>query len=80
MTFNRAAFERGVDIVGPSNLATLFNTFPAYWASFMEQWYRRVGDPRTEAGEQQLLDRSPITHVDKIRKPLLIAQAPTIRA
>jgi dipeptidyl aminopeptidase/acylaminoacyl peptidase len=74
MTFTPDAFKCGVDIVGPSNLVTLFNTFPAYWASFMEQWYRRVGDPRTEAGKQLLLDRSPITHVDKIKKPLLIAQ------
>jgi dipeptidyl aminopeptidase/acylaminoacyl peptidase len=74
MTFTPDAFKCGVDIVGPSNLVTLFNTFPAYWASFMEQWYRRVGDPRTEAGKQLLLERSPITHVAKIKKPLLIAQ------
>lgn len=40
----------------------------------MEQWYRRVGDPRTDAGKQLLLDRSPITHVDSIKRPLLIAQ------
>src|SRR3546814_12734440 len=40
----------------------------------MEQWYKRVGDPRTDEGKQLLLDRSPITHVDKISKPLLIGQ------
>ncbi len=74
MTFTPETFKCGVDIVGPSNLITLFETFPAYWASFMEQWYRRVGDPRTEEGKQLLLDRSPITHVDKISKPLLIGQ------
>ncbi|WP_149195206.1 S9 family peptidase [Luteimonas suaedae] len=74
MTFTPEAFKCGVDIVGPSNLITLFETFPAYWASFMEQWYKRVGDPRTEEGRQLLLDRSPITHVDRISKPLLIGQ------
>jgi dipeptidyl aminopeptidase/acylaminoacyl peptidase len=74
MTFTPDTFKCGVDIVGPSNLITLFETFPAYWASFMEQWYRRVGDPRTEEGKQLLLDRSPITHVDKIARPLLIGQ------
>src|SRR3546814_16465197 len=42
----------------------------------MEQWYKRVGDPRTDEGKQLLLDRSPITHVDKISKPLLIGQGP----
>ncbi|WP_434416330.1 alpha/beta fold hydrolase [Nannocystis pusilla] len=74
LTFTPDTFKCGVDVVGPSNLITLFNTFPAYWASFMQQWYHRVGDPRTEEGKQKLLDRSPITHVDKIEKPLLIAQ------
>ncbi|MDH5822463.1 S9 family peptidase [Luteimonas sp. RD2P54] len=74
MTFTPEAFKCGVDIVGPSNLITLFETFPAYWASFMEQWYRRVGDPRTEEGRKLLLDRSPITHVDRISRPLLIGQ------
>src|SRR3546814_2543632 len=74
MTFTPDTFACGVDLVGPSNLVTLFSTFPAYWASFMEQWYKRVGDPRTDEGKQLLLDRSPITHVDKISKPLLIGQ------
>src|SRR3546814_6602308 len=40
----------------------------------MEQWYKRVGDPRTDEGKQLLLDRAPITHVDKISKPLLTGQ------
>lgn len=74
LTFTPETFKCGVDVVGPSNLITLFSTFPAYWASFMEQWYKRVGDPRTDEGKQKLLARSPITHVDKIARPLLIAQ------
>jgi len=74
LTFTPETFACGVDIVGPSNLITLFDTFPAYWASFMEQWYQRVGDPRTEEGKQLLLDRSPISHVDRIQRPLLIGQ------
>jgi dipeptidyl aminopeptidase/acylaminoacyl peptidase len=54
---------------------TLIESFPAYWQPFMEAtWYRRVGDPRTEEGRKFLLSRSPITKVDQIRKPLLIAQ------
>ena len=74
MTVTPDVFKCGVDIVGPSNLVTLFKTFPSYWASFMEQWYRRVGDPRTEAGMEALVQASPITHVDRISKPLLIGQ------
>jgi acetyl esterase/lipase len=34
----------------------------------------RVGDVSTEEGRAELLKRSPLTLVDKIKKPLLIAQ------
>jgi dipeptidyl aminopeptidase/acylaminoacyl peptidase len=33
-----------------------------------------MGDPRTEEGKKWLLERSPLTHADKISKPLLIGQ------
>lgn len=74
LTFTPDAFKCGVDIVGPSNLNTLLSTIPPYWASFFEQFAKRVGDPRTEAGKQLLTERSPLTHVAKISKPLLIGQ------
>lgn len=74
MTFTPDAFKCGVDIVGPSNLNTLLSTIPPYWASFFEQFAKRVGDPRTADGKKLLADRSPLTHVDKISKPLLIGQ------
>jgi dipeptidyl aminopeptidase/acylaminoacyl peptidase len=74
VTFTPDAFKCGVDIVGPSNLNTLLSTIPPYWASFFEQFAKRVGDPRTPDGKKLLADRSPLTHVDKISKPLLIGQ------
>ena len=74
LTFTPDAFKCGVDIVGPSNLNTLLATIPPYWAAFFEQFAKRVGDPRTEAGKQLLAERSPLTHVAKITKPLLIGQ------
>ena len=74
LTFTPDAFKCGVDIVGPSNLNTLLSTIPPYWAAFFEQFAKRVGDPRTEAGKQLLAERSPLTHVAKITKPLLIGQ------
>jgi dipeptidyl aminopeptidase/acylaminoacyl peptidase len=74
LTFTPDAFACGVDIVGPSNLNTLLSTVPPYWASFFEQLAKRMGDPRTEEGKQWLLERSPLTHADKISKPLLIGQ------
>jgi dipeptidyl aminopeptidase/acylaminoacyl peptidase len=75
MTFTPEIFACGVDIVGPSNLVTLIESFPAYWQPFLEAtWYKRVGDPRTEEGRKDLLARSPLTRVDQIKRPLLIAQ------
>ena len=74
MTFTPEVFKCGVDIVGPSNLNTLLSTIPPYWASFFEQFAKRVGDPRTEDGKKLLAERSPLSHADKISKPLLIGQ------
>ena len=74
LTFTPDTFACGVDIVGPSNLVTLLNNFPPYWASFVPQLKQRVGDPSTEEGQKFLLSRSPLTRADKIGKPLLIGQ------
>ncbi|MGC0142358.1 alpha/beta fold hydrolase [Pseudactinotalea sp. Z1732] len=74
LTMTPTTFACGVDIVGPSNLNTLIETVPPYWASFFEQIARRIGDPRTEAGKALLDERSPLTHVDNIVRPLLIGQ------
>jgi dipeptidyl aminopeptidase/acylaminoacyl peptidase len=74
LTFTPDTFACGVDIVGPSNLNTLLASIPAYWKSFFEELALRVGDPRTEEGKKLLTDRSPLTHVSAIKKPLLIAQ------
>jgi dipeptidyl aminopeptidase/acylaminoacyl peptidase len=64
----------GVDIVGPSNLITLLETIPPYWAPVIETFTTRMGDHRTEDGRALLKSRSPLTHVDEIRRPLLIGQ------
>lgn len=74
VTFTPDTFAAAVDIVGPSNLETLLNTVPPYWESFRANLYKRVGDPTTVAGKKLLKERSPLTHVDKIKKPLLILQ------
>lgn len=74
LTFTPDTFACGVDIVGPSNLITLIETIPPYWKPMMDLFTTRVGDPRTPEGRALLTERSPLTHADKIRKPLLIAQ------
>jgi dipeptidyl aminopeptidase/acylaminoacyl peptidase len=67
-------FAAGVDIVGPSNLVTLLSTIPPYWTPQIELFTTRVGDHRTEEGRTFLESRSPLTHVDRIARPLLIGQ------
>ena len=67
-------FACGVDIVGPSNLITLLETIPPYWLPMIEMMTTRVGDHRTEVGQALLKERSPLTHVERIKKPLLIGQ------
>lgn len=74
MTMTPDRFACGVDIVGPSNLFTLLQTIPAYWQSTYEQFAKRMGDPRTEAGRALLKERSPLTYVSAIKRPLLIGQ------
>lgn len=74
MTFTPDVFACGVDLVGPSNLVTFINAIPPYWKPALDLLTTRVGDHRTEEGRRFLLERSPISYVDSIRKPLLIAQ------
>jgi dipeptidyl aminopeptidase/acylaminoacyl peptidase len=71
-TFTPDLFCCAVDIVGPSNLKTLIETIPPYWAPMVAQFHRRVGDPAKDA--DFLWSRSPLSRVRDIRIPLLIAQ------
>jgi dipeptidyl aminopeptidase/acylaminoacyl peptidase len=74
LTFTPEKFACGVDIVGPSNLVTLLKSIPPYWKPVMQLFKDRVGDPTTAAGEKLLQERSPLTHVARIKRPLLIGQ------
>ena len=70
--FTPDVFCCAVDIVGPSNLKTLLETIPPYWAPMIAQLYRRVGNPETDA--DFLWSRSPLSRAHDIRIPLRIAQ------
>lgn len=75
LTFTPTSFACGVDIVGPSSLVTLIESFPDYWKPFLEStWYRRAGNPDKPDERAFLLSRSPISKLDRIQRPLLIAQ------
>ena len=74
LTFTPDVFACAVDIVGPSNIVTLLNTIPPYWEPGIAMFTTRVGDHRTAEGRRFLESRSPLTFVDRIRRPLLIGQ------
>lgn len=74
LTFTPDVFVCGVDIVGPSSLVTLLQNVPPYWIPLMPVMNVRVGDVGTEEGRAALLEKSPLTLVDKIERPLLIGQ------
>jgi dipeptidyl aminopeptidase/acylaminoacyl peptidase len=71
-TFTPDVFCCAVDVVGPSNLKTLIESIPPYWAPIVAQFHERVGNPETE--EALLWERSPLSRVDQIRIPILVAQ------
>lgn len=72
LTVTPDLFACGVDIVGPSNIQTLFASIPPYWAPMKSEFLLRVGDPEKEPDLNKRI--SPLFMADRIQKPLLIAQ------
>lgn len=72
LAFTPDEFACGVDIVGPSNIATLIKSIPPYWAPMKALFDKRIGKLETE--EEFLNSRSPLHRADRIKKPLLIGQ------
>jgi dipeptidyl aminopeptidase/acylaminoacyl peptidase len=74
LTMTPDRFVCGVDIVGPSNLQTLLESVPPYWEPMIAMFRNRMGDDTTLEGQALLKERSPLTHVSSIQRPLLIGQ------
>ena len=70
-TFTPTEFCCAVDIVGPSNLESFARSIPEYWESYKTLLFQEIGNPDTDA--EFLRSRSPISKVDQIKIPLLIA-------
>ncbi|TKJ42862.1 S9 family peptidase [candidate division TA06 bacterium B3_TA06] len=71
-TFTPDLFACAVDMFGPSNLITDLEAAPPYWKLYQELMYRRIGHPVKDSA--LLWERSPLSRVDSIRIPMLIAQ------
>jgi dipeptidyl aminopeptidase/acylaminoacyl peptidase len=67
-------FAANVDYFGVSDLKTLVESFPAYWAAFSASIYQKFGDPNNPAHAKYQHDRSPIHFIDAMKRPLLVVQ------
>jgi dipeptidyl aminopeptidase/acylaminoacyl peptidase len=72
LTFTPELFCCGVSIVGISNLVTMLENMPPYWAGFDEFMFHSYADVRSEEGRAWLRSRSPLYKVERICRPLLI--------
>lgn len=72
LTFTPDLYKCGVDIVGPSNIKTLLDSIPDYWAPLRNSMLLKIGD--VDNDEEFNRKISPLFHVEKIRSPLLIGQ------
>lgn len=62
-------FRAAVDILGPSNLFTFYDSVPEFWKPMMDVW---VGNP--ERDKEKFIEDSPITYLDGMTKPMLVIQ------
>ena len=64
-----------VDIFGISNLITFMATIPPYWTPWFRVW-KNCGSaiPTPLQAAHFLTDRSPLNHLERATKPILIAQ------
>jgi len=67
-------YKCGIDYVGVSNLFTFFKSFPAYWKPFLAQVYEQWYDENSAADQKIMTEVSPALNIDKITKPLFVAQ------
>ncbi|WP_115121260.1 S9 family peptidase [Synechococcus sp. UW105] len=67
LTRDPTLFAAAVSAVGPSNLRTLLESIPPYWAATRINFDRMIG-----VGSVDLDAISPINHVDQIQRPLLL--------
>lgn len=75
VTFTPGLFAAAVDLVGVSDLAHFMRSLPEFTRpALANNWFRFVGDPDDPEQEADMRARSPLTHADRIRTPLMVVQ------
>ncbi len=72
--FHPTEFTAHVDHFGITDFKALLDSYPAYWAAYSPFTYRKYGDPKNPDHARYQRERSPIYHVDRIARPLLVVQ------
>lgn len=73
-TFAPEEFAALIDYCGVSDLKSLVESFPPYWAAAASFIYKKFGDPKNPEHARYQHDRSPIHFVDRIVRPLMVIQ------
>lgn len=71
LTFTPELYKCGINYVGVTDIALLFETMPDAWGDGAAQMKAMVGDPETE--KEFLEQWSPVHHADKIQAPVFMA-------
>jgi dipeptidyl aminopeptidase/acylaminoacyl peptidase len=74
LTFTPDVYAAGFDIVGPSNIITLLNSIPPYWAPMKKTFAIRVGDKDNPKDKEMLEKQSPFNSAKNIKAPLFVVQ------
>ena len=74
LAFTPGIYAAGVSIVGPSNIITLLNSIPPYWAVMRKVFDIRVGDVNNPDDIERMKKESPLFSSEKITSPLLVIQ------
>jgi dipeptidyl aminopeptidase/acylaminoacyl peptidase len=65
-------FACGVSLGGPTDLATLIESFPPYWTVDLSMWHDYVGDPGIAEDREEMTRKSPLAYAQNVQRPLLI--------
>ena len=74
LAFTPDVYAAGISYVGPSNIITLLNSIPPYWAVLKATFNERVGDPAKPEDAERLKRQSPLFSAQNIKAPLLVVQ------
>jgi dipeptidyl aminopeptidase/acylaminoacyl peptidase len=74
LAFTPDKFACGVDMFGPSHLRTFIESIPPQWQPMRALFDVRVGNIDDPGDRDRLEAASPLAHVERIKRPVLIAQ------